>query len=1064
MNEISINARPQNAPSIFIASTSLSPMAEKIKNIIFEIFKTLKNVVTFPLRYMGSKTWSIPGVVLSFPKNIVQGRPLLNNDTGYHFETEKNLSPTELRPFLKYAAIGTASYATEQKWLEGLDGLDFYQLQPDDIDASALPPGIVLREKCLFDQETGLKIVIVKNDHELIIAFGARGSATSELQDERQGEAVKKKQIHLGVANFVGATPSIYKHASQVVELIKNSRIAEGKEIALTGQSFGGSLAEYVGLKLKIPTYCFNSFPIGVGLQADLGSEALAQADRYITHVSAEADIFSDNPWTKTIDRIVNFLGLRTPGNFGRRFSIPSAYKDYFSTHSYVLGNIMQHLDYDLRSLPNDVIKVEEMTATMLAQLDRHTLQSPEFIKKVLMRAIKSSFGNTQGLNLNYFYPINRLADKDAVALFTLLHSYNDCCQDKYGSKNRHIDYALRTVEHSILIRVSQSLEKKEEFLTIARPFLTEEQFNQFQLHLDRACGNESIVHQLAAKTEAVALTSLKNAKFLNPVDNRPIAPKIKKSVLHASLEYNRGTVGGLGVVTRSLLPKQREYGHDARVITPFFSFYHDTLNNEKIEFAAFVEHEFKGNIVKSAIYKVHNGDAKNGKKVKQYLIAPTPERGCLFDVGEVKDLYANYEHSNSIDRLLYFSSAVAAFAGTYRGKKHKKSFDVAHLHDWHAAAASLLLNTHYNPMREEIGLPPVKRIFHAHCAPQQGILSASAYKNIGLEASMFITTHADANLINIQADALNTSDAVVYVSKEAANEAMTEAQAYGWDLHTLALKRHHQGRLKGVTNGITYADYDPANTAVFGRFAMNNLDEAGPTKAAAKHFAFEQNLIADPTKPLFMFVGRYSSEKGIDMLPGLVNEIAARGGQTLIMGIETQDASTSNSISMLKKMAQDSSLNLRFLSKVQEQTAFVSDTGVQAGNLIRLATDVSLVPSHEEACGLVPMELLSVGALVLTSQVQGLKDTCKGIGEVDSNGQPYTIDNFNSFTYDNEDFFQRGKNSLQAVAQAFDFFTNTPAEEKIRVCQRIISSSKQYDWLEEGGAIQQMEAVYVEA
>ncbi|MBA2368876.1 MAG: glycogen/starch synthase [Candidatus Protochlamydia sp.] len=778
----------------------------------------------------------------------------------------------------------------------------------------------------------------------------------------------------------------------------------------------------------------------------------------------------SNAPIPPLSEKIKNFIIeiFKSLKNF---ISYPLRYLEskIWSTSGTVLSppiNIFRNTNNQAGQHPTstiDSIKIQELNAAILSQLDLHALESPQLIKNVLMHVLNTSTNPDQGLNLNYFFQVDQFTDRDAVALFTLLHSYDGCFNEKFGSKNRHIDYALRAVEHSLLIRVNQAPEKKEEFFTLAGAYLTQDQLNQFQLHLGRACGEGSIVHQLTAKTETTALTALKNAKFLTSVDTRPEAPKTKKSVLHASLEYNRGTVGGLGVVTRSLLPQQKEYGHDARIITPFFSFYQDTLKNEKIEFTAFVEHEFQGKMVKSAIYKVYNGEVKDGKKVKHYLLAPTPELGCLFDVGEVESLYANYQHSSMCDRLLYFSSAVAAFAGTYRGKNTKKSFDLAHIHGWHAGAASLLLDTHYNPMRIEAGLPPVKRIFQIHLNAEQGVLSTKSYENIGLEASKFIQTRADAGLINIQADAVDTADAVVYVSKAAASEAITEAQAYGWDLHSIALKRYQQGKLRGVTNGIAYKNYDPANKNVFGRFALNQLDEALPAKAAAKSYAFEQNLIADPVKPLFMFVGRYSTGKGFDMLPALVKEIAARGGQTLIMGIETQDKSSLKTISELKEMAQNSHLNLKFLSKIQEQTAVVGDTGVQAGNLIRLATDISIVPSHEEPCGLVPMELLSVGALVLTSQVDGLKDTCKGLGDADSNGQCYAMDDFNSFTYD-DNILHRGSTSVQAVSQAFDYLTKTPAEEKNKVIQRIINSSKQYDWLVEGGALQQMEAVYLEA
>lgn len=345
------------SPSLLILSThqtcsQVFSLTEKIKKFVQSIFRALKEILLFPFRYVGSKTWSLPGLLCRAPFKILSGKPIFE-ESSYHFNMQKELTPTELRAYLKYGAAVAATYKGEAKWIEGVGNLSFYPLQPDELDRTSLPSGTVIKDCCLWDPEMGLKAALMQNDEEVIIVFGGKGSSIKDLSVDEQRK-IQTQQNYASVKNFIGFSPLVYEKASQIVDILKNSPLCQNKKVSLAGQSWGGSLASYVGIKQEIPTVCFNSFPLGVGLQWQLGSKALAKADQYITHISAKNDICSDCPWITTLDRLMNFLSVKTPGNFGKRFRIPSAYSDIVSTHYYILGSMMKHLGYDIRSYPKE--------------------------------------------------------------------------------------------------------------------------------------------------------------------------------------------------------------------------------------------------------------------------------------------------------------------------------------------------------------------------------------------------------------------------------------------------------------------------------------------------------------------------------------------------------------------------------------------------------------------------------------------------------------------------------------------------------------------------------------
>jgi len=839
----------------------------------------------------------------------------------------------------------------------------------------------------------------------------------------------------------------------------------------LCGEGFGGSLAAYAALHTRTLAICFNSSPLGAGLQQKIGKDRLAEANQYLIQFESEKKPNLLLVISYIFDRIMSFAGIRTPGNFGQRYSFPTEKSSKKEDSDPFANNIIRYLGYNIKIDFKTIKETEELINKFVTIYQKSKSGFDSAIKEIVIQAIKSSAYPDQNIRFNHHSEVQSLPDEALFHLYAYTNSINRsfCKRDaeqipgsqksSSGPDHKQAAYACFIIEQEMLKRISDNPDqKKNAFLNYLKnsevgELLPLPEIEHLRADMAKAAGDQTIFLKLAAKSHAVAMNGLKDAQIQQTEqDARPEAPKEKTRVLHAAMEYNRGVVGGLGSVTQALLPKQNEYNHDSRIITPFFNFYHQTLT-ERPKFVGFVTHEFKGKMVKTAIYKAHNGAVKGKKAVSHYLIQPCTPSSGLLEVGGPKELYNTFEHSNSADRFLYFSSAIAAFAGTYKGKKQKKSFDYVHLHGWHVGAVSFLLDTFYNPMREKIGLPPIKKAYHVHISSEHGVFPHTTLEAIGVPTT--------ESTVNIHANTLKASDVVIYVSKAAAHDATTKEGGYG--LEQIAQQKMQEGKLVGIINGIDQSQLNPTNQSVFGKYAYTNPASQNilEIKSELKKELYNAGLIADPTKPLWMFVGRYSSEKGIDMLPAMVEEIAKQGGQTLIMGIETPDLSVVKHMDRLKAMAANPKYNLKLHTDLKTQITPFGSTGVPTGKLIRYATDITIVPSHQEACGLVPMEAFSMGSLVISSLVQGMKDTCKGLGVLNPDTKErYNLENFNSFNYD-EDAFDRRNGSIKAVQESARYLRETPVTERKAVVERLITSSKAFDWLYAGGAISQIERVY---
>jgi len=293
----------------------------------------------------GSKTYSLPGVVLRLPRaiesylykrDLARVQKKLFCSEGYHRFHHQNLTASEVTQYMHYAASSCAVHANHTEWVEPLG------FRP--VDVPDFGGGLDKHGVTWFDKETGLKVILYQNNEELIVTFGALHSHHSEFSQERKQEqdALTRSVRNRAILSLLGHRPNMYEKAEYFVQkLIESNQFAD-KKITLCGMCLGGSIASYTALRLKQRAVCMNTFPLGPGLQKKIGNKNLRHADEYVTHISSKRDYFSNFGLPLAIpDLFFNTLGLKTPGNFGKRLDVQAIHKNLVSNHQDILGAML---------------------------------------------------------------------------------------------------------------------------------------------------------------------------------------------------------------------------------------------------------------------------------------------------------------------------------------------------------------------------------------------------------------------------------------------------------------------------------------------------------------------------------------------------------------------------------------------------------------------------------------------------------------------------------------------------------------------------------------------------
>lgn len=518
--------------------------------------------------------------------------------------------------------------------------------------------------------------------------------------------------------------------------------------------------------------------------------------------------------------------------------------------------------------------------------------------------------------------------------------------------------------------------------------------------------------------------------------------------VAHITMEYKLG-VGGIKAVTTGLIPALAECSDiSPSVITPFFDVYNDFYKDHDVKLVTTVTHIYKGKQFKSDIFRVCT-EVVNSKPIYHYLIKPVENSpvAFIFNIHEEKNMYQAFQHSEPQNRIEYFNSAAAAMIRM--SNDMIPEFDIIHGHTWLTGLTGCLVKEFENlPLYKDLikdAGKPLKKIpyvistVHMLLKGQHGtLMPASSIKSlltsVGLPenfASQFPNHHEDINNSHIKqiAIALLYADHVTIVSKGLASE-VTRGKAEGLD--GIFREIHYNKRLQGITNGINIKDWDATDPKNLQQFAFD-YKSISTSKQRIKNYLATKYPSLDPNKKWFIFIGRFANEKGVEYLPGLLDAVLKANGNLIIMG--------SHVVHTIKDGQQVPAYQEDIDALKVKGCVVIDNNNEQKvfGKLFRAASDSGVSLSKNEACGLVPMELMMYGLISVVPKIQGLPDTVKSLNAANNTGTGILY---------NGDPETRSQELEIAILDASKFLELKTKDGSLDIfLKNLINTAKQYDW-----------------
>lgn len=320
----------------------------------------------------------------------------------------------------------------------------------------------------------------------------------------------------------------------------------------------------------------------------------------------------------------------------------------------------------------------------------------------------------------------------------------------------------------------------------------------------------------------------------------------------------------------------------------------------------------------------------------------------------------------NDLERFAFFDKAALEIL-----RKLDFRPNVVHCHDWQTGMVPVILDAYYK--RDEFYCG-IKTVFTIHNLKYQGIYTIEAVEDFfSLEASYFtndkLEFHGCANLLKA---GIVYSNAVTTVSPTYAEEIKTPMGGEGLD----GLLFARDNSLFGILNGIDYAEYNPKTDPYI--FQNYDAKTAAEGKKANKTALQEQlGLPVDGEKVMIGLVSRLVDQKGLDIISSAMNELMSMDVQFVVLG--TGDEKYEN---MFKHHAWCNS------DKMSANIMFSNEMA----HKIYAASDLFLMPSLFEPCGLGQLIAMAYGTIPIVRETGGLKDTVRAYNEFTGEGNGFSF------------------------------------------------------------------------
>lgn len=441
---------------------------------------------------------------------------------------------------------------------------------------------------------------------------------------------------------------------------------------------------------------------------------------------------------------------------------------------------------------------------------------------------------------------------------------------------------------------------------------------------------------------------------------------------------------GGLADVIGALPAELVRLGHSVSVYLPLFRSVGAHLPRRKVLIPSITIPFLSYNRFVSVV----DGGELEGVR---FLFIDCPE---LFDRDALYGT-ATGDYPDNWERFALFCRAVL------EASKQLGVPDIFHAHDWQAAMLPLYLRTTY---AQDPALERASCVFTIHNAGYQGWFPPQTTERLLLPWEIFRMDRAEQyDTFNFLKGGVAYADALTTVSRKYAEEIQTPE--FGYSLE--GMFRQRSADLHGILNGVDYEQWDPSHD----RFIAAHY---GPQKLAGKVECRRDLLHAfgapqiSPETPVLGIVSRFATQKGFDLLADIAEQLAER--ELLLIALGTGEPYYEN---LLRSLAER--FPHRFAVRVQ-----YDDT---LAHKIEAGSDMFLMPSRYEPCGLNQIYSLRYGTVPIVRATGGLDDTVDETQQPGSAANPGTGFKFHGYA---------SQNFLAAIDRALVLFQDKPTWQRL--------------------------------
>lgn len=390
---------------------------------------------------------------------------------------------------------------------------------------------------------------------------------------------------------------------------------------------------------------------------------------------------------------------------------------------------------------------------------------------------------------------------------------------------------------------------------------------------------------------------------------------------------------GGLADVAGSLPPTVVSQDIQCTVISPLY----DQVDRKKYEIRSL---GIKGSVEhcsRPCAFEIHEATSLSTDDLKFWFV-DHPEffmrEGIYTDsTGE------GYADNN--ERYFFFQLVILELIS-----KGHISPDVLHCNDHHTGLLPVLLRTYKYP---------IKSVFTIHNFLYHGHFSAAELDQLPARIHSHVTP-TQWNNYSALLEAIAHADAVTTVSQGYANELMAGENV---DPHSIDVINNRPDRIQGILNGIDTEYWSPeSDTYLKAHYSTSDLNGKAKNKGDLMQ---KVGLRVDLDAPLIGSVSRLVENKGYDLIFSSLNHFLQQGAYYVFLG--------SGDPIIAEKLK-------TYSEKYPEQFAFVEGFSEALAHQIEAGSDMFIMPSRFEPCGLNQLYSLRYGTIPIVHRTGGLGDS----------------------------------------------------------------------------------------